>query len=73
MTKETFFYTTDTPNHWSSGPVIHTLVPPRFYDKIESLEQAEALAKSVAGGYPGSENYVETSWGVMYTEERKES
>lgn len=50
--KEEFFYTTEYPHQWSSGPQVSTLNPDRDFRPIESLEEAKALAeKFKVGGY----------------------
>jgi hypothetical protein len=63
---EEFFYTTDYPHQWSSGPQIHTLNPDtNFMTRIASLEEAKALAeKNAVGGY--GERRCVTTYGVRY-------
>lgn len=57
-----FFYTTETPHRWSSGPSMHRMNNDGKY--ISSLEEAEALAREEQSGLPGQENYVKVSWGT---------
>lgn len=63
--KAEYFYTTDNPHQWSSGPTMSTLNPDKGYVKIESLEEAKELAeKFKVGGY-GDRRCV-TTYGVQY-------
>ena len=60
--KAEFFYTTNTPHQWSSGPVIHYWNGNR---EIESLEEAKALAEQhQVVSY--SDDAVDTTYGVTY-------
>lgn len=63
--KEEFFYTTEYPHQWSSGPQVFTLNPNKAgYPPIESLEEAKELAeKFKVGGY--NESRCVTTYGVQ--------
>lgn len=63
-----FFYTTDTPHEWSSGPTVHTLNADRGFKRIESLEEAEELARKAQKGEPGYSGHVRVAWGVKFEE-----
>jgi hypothetical protein len=60
---EIFFYTTDYPHRWTSGPNIFTL--DENYEPITSLERAKELAESASVG-GSDEDTCWTSYGVMY-------
>lgn len=62
--KEEFFYTTDYPHQWSSGPRICTLNPDRGFRPIESLEEAKELAEKFKVGGWGESRCV-TTYGVQ--------
>ena len=62
---ERYFYTTDTPHQWSSGPFMAFLKPGTF-EEIFSLEEAREIAESLRKGRSGQEDYVRTSYGVLY-------
>lgn len=66
--KETYFYTTNHPHQWSSGPTMCPLNPDNGYQRIESLEEAKGLAEKFAvGGY--DERRCVTTYGVHYAVE----
>lgn len=61
--KEEFFYTTEYPHEWSSGPRVSTLNP-NTLAPIASLEEAKELAEKFAvGGY--GESRCVTTYGVQ--------
>lgn len=60
-----FFYTTHHPHQWSSGPSISNLNPDKGFAKIESLEEAKALAEKFAVGGWGDSRCV-TTYGIKY-------
>jgi hypothetical protein len=63
--KAEFFYTTNHPHQWCSGPRMSTLNPDKGFTQIESLEEAKELAeKFKVGGY--SESRCVTTYGVHY-------
>lgn len=60
----TFFYTTDRPHQYTTGPT----VTDRDYsngrsEPIPTLERAKELAEEKRSGVPGSESYVQTTYG----------
>lgn len=61
--QEKFFYTTNTPYQWSSGPVI--VYSDDKGKAIVSLEQAKVLALQHHSGVPGTKDYVAVSWGTV--------
>lgn len=64
--KGVYFYTTNHPHQWSSGPSMSTLNPTNGFAQIQSLEEAKALAEKFrVGGY--SEDRCVTTYGVQYT------
>jgi len=59
-----FFYTTDTPHQWSSGPRLN------FYDSekrdfIHDFDRARECALKARAGKVGYESHVVTSFGVL--------
>ena len=69
--KAEFFYTTNHPHQWSSGPSMSTLNPDKGYAKIESLEEAKELAEKFrVGGY--DERRCVTTYGVHYKVDEQE-
>ena len=60
-----YFYATDYPHRWTSGPSLSTLDDERQYMPIESLERARELAEARAVKSYG-EDRCDTSYGVMY-------
>lgn len=69
--KPEFFYTTNHPHQWSSSPTMMTLNPDNGYSRIESLEEAKALAeKFKVGGY--DERRCVTTYGVHYKIDEQE-
>lgn len=60
--EEKFFYSTNTPHQWSSGPTVHYFND--RHEKITSLEEAKSLALAAQEGQPGMESYVAVSWGT---------
>jgi hypothetical protein len=66
-----YFYTTNHPHQWSSGPTMSTLNPDKEFARIESLEEAKVLAeKFKVGGY--NENRCVTTYGVQYRVDEQE-
>lgn len=67
---EQFFYTTDTPHQWSSGQKVisYNIAEGRM---IASLEEARELALAARRGRRGYDDYVRTSYGVMYDTEEE--
>jgi len=66
-----YFYTTEYPHRWGSGPVMNQWNPDK-HEYIQSLEEAKAIAEAKAvGGY--EESRCVTTYGMTYTvEEPKE-
>lgn len=64
MQKPSYFYTTDTPHEWSSGPSVWTRTPKG--ELIESLEHARQLALDARKGRSGYSGHVVTTYGVSY-------
>ena len=62
MTTKKFFYTTDTPYQWSSGPTLHFYNDE--YKPIASIEEAEELAL-VHLNVTSGDDCVYTAFGVM--------
>lgn len=68
---EKFFYTTDTPHQWSSGPSVHTM----WFDEdkkmhtLTSIDEAREAARRARKGKWGEEKYVKTTYGVTFEEE----
>jgi hypothetical protein len=60
-----YFYTTDTPHQWSSGPRYHEY-DPDVQGRIASLERAKELAEKAKVGTWGEERFVKTGYGVGY-------
>jgi hypothetical protein len=60
-----FFYTTNYPHRWSSGPTIHTLDIDARFERIESLERARELAEKAAV-HGWGEDRCDTTFGVRY-------
>lgn len=60
-----YFYTTDYPHHWTSGPSVYTLAD-STYESLVSLEEAREHAIRHQEGKPGEKDYVATSYGVMF-------
>lgn len=60
-----FFYTTNYPHRWSSGPSVHTRDMETGFEPIESLERARELAEKAAVRGWG-EDRCETTFGVQY-------
>lgn len=69
MDKVKYFYTTDTPYAWSSGPNIFYFDENMEY--ISSLDKAKELALEHRSGKPGEEKYIETNYGFMVETEPK--
>lgn len=69
--KEEYFYTTEHPHEWGSGPTMSTLNPDRGYERIESLEEAKGLAEKMAVGGYGERRCV-TTYGVQYRVDMQE-
>lgn len=63
---ERYFYTVETPHKWSSGPRLVTYDLDRG-EYIVSLERAKELAIQNRKGKWGQEDFVDTSYGVMYS------
>lgn len=68
--KERFFYTTNTPYKWSSGPSIHywNLISKTDMREIASLDEARDLARKHRVHSMGID-CVTTTYGIEYTEE----
>ena len=62
--KAQYFYGTQKPHHWNSGPTLFYLNDD--YYPISSLEEARILAAKYQTGKPGYENYIKTTYGVTY-------
>jgi hypothetical protein len=62
--KEVYFYTTNYPHEWGSGPSMSTLNPDNGYAHIQSLEEAKGLAEKFAVRH--GERRCDTTYGVQY-------
>lgn len=63
--KAVYFYTTNHPHQWSSGPTMSTRNPDNGYAHIQSLEEAKELAEKFAVRSAGDRR-CDTTYGVQY-------
>lgn len=59
-----YFYTTNYPHRWGSGPVMNEWNPDT-HDYLQNLEEAKAAAEAKAVGGHG-EDRCDTTYGVVY-------
>jgi hypothetical protein len=63
--KPQYFYTTNHPHKWNTGPSMSTVNPDNDFMPIESLEEAKELAeKFKVGGW--NEDRCVTTYGIQY-------